>query len=191
MYILIDNYDSFTYNLYQYLSSIGIDIKVVRNDKTSVDEILNNNYKGIIISPGPCTPLDAGICLDLIKKSNGSIPILGICLGHQSIGMAFGSNVVKGEKPVHGKISTIKTTQKNLFFGLPAEFNIVRYHSLVVENIDENVLSIDAVSSDGVIQAISHKSKPIFGVQFHPESIMSEYGIEIIKNFVNICENYE
>lgn len=188
MYLLIDNYDSFTYNLYQYLSSIGVEVDVVRNDKISVKEVLEKNYKGIIISPGPCTPNDAGICVELIKNNNGKIPIFGICLGHQSIGVAYGCNVVKGEKPIHGKISKIKTTQKNLFKNLPKEFNIVRYHSLVVENIDENILCVDAVSTDGVVQAISHKTLPIYGVQFHPESIMSEYGIEIIKNFINICE---
>jgi len=190
MFLLVDNYDSFTYNLYHYLLEIGTKVDVIRNDTSSVGTIANRGYKGIIISPGPCSPTEAGICLDLITALHQTTPILGVCLGHQAIGQAFGAHVVRGEKPMHAKISIIHHDQKSpLFREIPESFNATRYHSLIIEKSSlPDCLAVHASSEDGVIQAVSHQLYPTFGVQFHPESITSEYGHLLLKNFVTIAE---
>ena len=189
MILLIDNYDSFTYNLYHYLIEAGAkgkkeEVLVKRNDKISIQEIKDLNPSAIILSPGPCTPNEAGICLEVIEKFKGVYPILGVCLGHQAIGQAFGGNVVK-TYPMHGKISEIFHQGKNLFKGLPSPFKATRYHSLVIEKetCPKN-LEITAETKDGIIMGIADEKLKIFGVQFHPESIASEHGHQIIENFL-------
>jgi anthranilate synthase/aminodeoxychorismate synthase-like glutamine amidotransferase len=189
MILLIDNYDSFTYNLYHYLIEAGTKAKkeevlVKRNDKISIQEIKDLNPSAIILSPGPCTPNEAGICLEVIEKFKGAYPILGVCLGHQAIGQAFGGNVVK-TYPMHGKISEIFHQGKNLFKGLPSPFKATRYHSLIIEKetCPKN-LEITATTQDGIIMGIADEKLKIFGVQFHPESIASEHGHQIIENFL-------
>lgn len=184
MIILIDNYDSFTYNLVHYLMELGAEVKVIRNDAMSADEVIAEKPDGVVISPGPGTPESAGICIELIKKAE-SLPILGVCLGHQSIAEAFGGKVVRGEKPMHGKVSQVFHHGKSVFMDLPSPFNATRYHSLVVEKPTlPEVLQITAETEDGVIMGISHVQRPIHGVQFHPESIASEHGHQLIKNFL-------
>ncbi|NRA88661.1 MAG: bifunctional anthranilate synthase component II/anthranilate phosphoribosyltransferase, partial [Rhizobiales bacterium] len=185
MIILIDNYDSFTYNLYHYIGAFTHDIEVWRNDKISVAEVIEKNPEAIILSPGPKTPDDAGICLDLIKQTDGSIPILGVCLGHQSIAQVYGGDVVQAKEIRHGKTSSITHKDDVLFKNIPDTFDATRYHSLTVdpETLPE-CLTTTAITDDGVIMALSHKSKPIYGVQFHPESIASEYGHVMIGNFL-------
>ncbi len=191
MFLLIDNYDSFTYNLYHYLKEIGVEVEVHRNDQISVEQCLSPKYTGIVISPGPCTPNDAGICLDLIAKSFDKKPILGVCLGHQSIAQVFGAQIVKGEKPMHAKISTIQHTQESrLYDKIPPKLMVTRYHSLVVHPPSlPSCLKVTAVSEDAVIQSIEHIEFPVFGVQYHPESIASEYGHRILENFVEIVKD--
>ena len=185
MILLIDNYDSFTYNLYHYLIQSGEkNVVVKRNDEISIDEIKKLNPSGIVLSPGPCTPNEAGICLDVIKNLQGVYPIFGVCLGHQAIGQAFGGDVIK-TYPMHGKVSEIFHDKKGLFEGLPSPFKATRYHSLIIkkETIPQD-LEITATTKDGIIMAVQHKKLKIFGVQFHPESIASEYGHQIIENFL-------
>ncbi len=185
MILLIDNYDSFTYNLYHYLIQAGEkDVLVKRNDEISISEIRELKPHGIVLSPGPCTPNEAGICLDVIKELKGIFPIFGVCLGHQSIGQAFGGNVVK-TYPMHGKISEIFHNGKNLFENLPSPFKATRYHSLIIEkdSCPQN-LEITAQTKDGIIMGIADEKLKIYGVQFHPESIASEHGHQIIKNFL-------
>ncbi|MCJ8322351.1 MAG: bifunctional anthranilate synthase component II/anthranilate phosphoribosyltransferase [Rhizobiales bacterium] len=185
MIILIDNYDSFTYNLYHYIGKFTPDIEVWRNDKISVAEIIAKQPEAIILSPGPKTPDDAGICLDLIAKTNGDIPIFGVCLGHQSIAQIFGGTVVRADEIRHGKTSTISHIDDILFENIPNKFEATRYHSLTVDpKTLPDCLKVTAKTDDGVIMALAHKTKPIYGVQFHPESIASEYGHEIIGNFL-------
>ena len=190
MLLLIDNYDSFTYNLYHYLLEIGATVDVRRNDSISIPQIHTSNYDGIVISPGPATPDEAGICLDLVKQLSPKLPTLGVCLGHQTIGQVFGGKVIRGEKPMHAKISTIHHLQNSsLFKDIPVNFQATRYHSLIVERISlPTCLKITATSEDGVIQALEHVEYPIFGVQFHPESITSEHGHQLLKNFLNIVK---
>lgn len=187
MILLIDNYDSFTYNLYHYLAESGCDdVVVFRNDKISIDEINNLNPQAIVLSPGPCAPDDAGICLDIIKEFKGKYPILGVCLGHQAIGQSFGGKVIKNY-PVHGKVSDIYHSQKNIFKNVPSPFKAARYHSLIIEKEScPDDLEITATTKDGIIMAISHKKYNIYGVQFHPESIASDFGHQIIKNFIDL-----
>jgi len=185
MILLIDNYDSFTYNLYHYLIEAGEkNVLVKRNDEISIAEIKKLKPAGIVLSPGPCTPSDAGICLEVIEKFKGVFPILGVCLGHQAIGQAFGGKVVK-TYPMHGKISEIFHNGKNLFKNLPSPFKATRYHSLIIEKetCPKN-LEITAQTSDGIIMGIADEKLKIFGVQFHPESIASEHGHQLIKNFL-------
>ena len=183
--LLIDNYDSFTYNLVHYFQELGANVTVIRNDEKTSDEILAMGFDGIVLSPGPKTPNEAGVCLDVINKAPVDLPIFGVCLGHQAIGQAFGANVLGARAIVHGKVSAIKTKDRNLFNGLPPNFNVTRYHSLAIETSSmPKSLNIDATTADGEIMAISHKSRPIFGVQFHPESIATEYGHEILANFL-------
>lgn len=185
MILLIDNYDSFTYNLYHYLIQAGEkEVLVKRNDEISIAEIQKLNPHGIMLSPGPCTPNEAGICLEVIEKLQGIFPIFGICLGHQAIGQAFGGKIIKTH-PMHGKVSEVFHQKESLFQGLPSPFKATRYHSLIIEKTTcPEELKITAETSDGIIMAVEHKRLKIFGVQFHPESIESEYGHEIIRNFL-------
>lgn len=192
MIIIIDNYDSFTYNLYQYIGEIYTDIKVVRNDQITVEAIGNmSNLEGIIISPGPGTPDKAGICIDVIKKFSGKVPILGICLGHQAIGEAFGGNVVRAQNIKHGKTSIIKHNGEGLFKAVKNPLEVMRYHSLVVDkDTFPKELEITAVSlDDNVVMALKHKDYEVYGLQFHPESIITEEGKKIIKNFVEATKS--
>ena len=191
MILLIDNYDSFTYNLVHYVEELGHNVQVYRNDKISLKKIANLNPKKIIISPGPCTPNEAGICLDLVKKFYDKMPILGVCLGHQSIGQAFGAKIIKASKIMHGKTSKISNLGSKIFKGLPSSFEATRYHSLVIKNgtLPKNfrVISETIDNKKNVIMGIEHENYPCYGVQFHPESIASvPFGKKIMKNFLNL-----
>ena len=186
MLLMIDNYDSFTYNLVQYLAEIGQEVKVVRNDKISIEEINKVNPQYIVISPGPCTPNEAGISLELIEAFKGKIPILGVCLGHQSIGQAFGGKIVHAQTIMHGKTSKISHNNKGVFRGIKNPFIATRYHSLVIEKQTlPNCFDITAWTDDNEIMGIKHKELAIEGVQFHPESILSEHGHDLLKNFLD------
>jgi anthranilate synthase component II len=187
MFLLIDNYDSFTYNLFHYLGEIGIDVEVRRNDALSVEGALAMRPQAIVLSPGPCDPDRAGICLDLIRGAAGRVPLLGVCLGHQSIGQAFGGRVVRAPRPMHGKTSAVTHAGTDIFAGLPSPFTANRYHSLMVarEGLPE-CLAVTAESEDGVIQGIAHRELPVYGVQFHPESIATEHGHAVLRNFLGI-----
>jgi|TARA_B100001765_G_scaffold19499_1_gene11211 anthranilate synthase component 2 len=182
--ILIDNYDSFTFNLYHYLSNYS-DVEVIRNDKINSFEILKKKYKKIVISPGPGNPNQAGNCLKIVKKLYKKIPILGVCLGHQIIGQVFGSKIIQAKKLVHGKTSKIISSKKGILKNLPRTFEATRYHSLIVENKTlSKDLIITAETENGIIMGIQHKNYNVHGVQFHPESIKTKYGLKILKNFV-------
>jgi anthranilate synthase component 2 len=185
MYLLIDNYDSFTYNLWHFLGELGAEVVVHRNDKIGVAEALALKPQGIILSPGPCTPNEAGICLDLIATAAGQVPIFGVCLGHQAIGQAYQGRVVRAPAPMHGKVSEIAHTGHAMFKDVPRRFKATRYHSLIVERATcPAQLEITATNDDGLIMAVAHRSEPIYGVQFHPESIASQYGHQILRNFL-------
>ncbi len=191
MILLIDNYDSFTYNLVHYVEELGQSVKVYRNDKISINKIARLNPKKIIISPGPCTPNEAGICIELIKKFYKKIPILGVCLGHQSIGQAFGAKIIKSSIIMHGKTSIMRNLGSKIFRGLPEKFQATRYHSLIIKNgtlCDNFKITSDTLDGKNrVIMAIEHKFYPCYGVQFHPESIASiPYGKKIINNFLKL-----
>ena len=191
MILLIDNYDSFTYNLVHYVEELGHNVQVYRNDKISLKKIANLNPKKIIISPGPCTPNEAGICLDLVKRFYDKMPILGVCLGHQSIGQAFGAKIIKASKIMHGKTSKVSNLGSKIFKGLPTSFEATRYHSLVIKNgtLPKNFRVISETIDDkkNVIMGIEHENYPCYGVQFHPESIASvPFGKKIMKNFLNL-----
>jgi anthranilate synthase component II len=188
MITLIDNYDSFTYNLVHYLGDLGVAGRVYRNDKISVEELLAEEPSAIVLSPGPCTPNEAGICLELIEKNDGRVPLLGVCLGLQSIGQAYGGKVIRAPKLMHGKVSTIYNSGEGIFQGLPPEFVATRYHSLIVEEKTmPPALRITASTSDGLVMAVQHQSQPVFGVQFHPESIASAYGHALLANFLRMA----
>lgn len=188
MITLIDNYDSFTYNLVHYFGDLGVACRVYRNDKMSVQDILAEEPRAIVLSPGPCTPNEAGICLDLIRENAGRVPILGVCLGHQAIGQAYGGAVIRAPKLMHGKVSTVYSSGEGIFQGLPAEFQATRYHSLLVEEKTlPSCLRITASSADGLIMGLEHQDQPVFGVQFHPESIASAFGHAILANFLRIA----
>ena len=188
MLLVIDNYDSFTYNLVHYAQELGAKTHIVRNDDISVGEALELGAKAVLLSPGPCTPNDAGICLDLIKTAPANLPILGICLGQQSIGQAFGGKVIRAKEIMHGKISPIHHDGTGLFEGLTNPFNATRYHSLAVERETlPDDLHVDAWTEDGEIMGLRHKERPIFGLQFHPESIASENGHALIDRFLKIA----
>lgn len=192
MYILIDNYDSFTYNLYHYLTDLGADVTVYRNDEISVADVIKKKPVGIIISPGPCTPNEAGICLDLVNAVKLSIPILGVCLGHQSIAQAFGATIVRAPYVMHGKTSEIHHSNKSVFSELPSPFLATRYHSLTVDPSSvPDCLTVTAKTGDGIIMGLRHKDYELHGVQFHPESIASEQGHSLIKNFLELCQAME
>lgn len=189
MILMIDNYDSFTYNLYQYVGEIYKDIRVVRNDKLTIQDIKNMDLEGIIISPGPGTPDDAGISVEVIKSFAGIVPILGICLGHQSIAKAFGGEVVGADKIMHGKTSIIKHNGEELFYGVKNPFKVMRYHSLIADKEKlPGSLKVTAETEDGVIMGIKHVKYKVYGLQFHPESYFTDSGRDIIKNFLGgIC----
>jgi anthranilate synthase/aminodeoxychorismate synthase-like glutamine amidotransferase len=184
--LIIDNYDSFTFNLVQYFGELYKgELLVVRNDKISLDEIKKKNPVGIVISPGPCTPKEAGISVDTIKTFGPTVPILGVCLGHQAIGHAFGGNVIRAPELMHGKVSEIFHNGKNIYKGVPSPFIATRYHSLIIEKIScPDCLEITSNTKDGMIMGVRHKQYPIEGVQFHPESILTQHGKVLIKNFI-------
>ena len=186
MFLLIDNYDSFTYNIVHYLADVGVTVDVYRNDKITLTEIDKLKPKAIFISPGPCTPNEAGICLELVAKFKDKYPIFGICLGHQAIAQCFGATIIKDKVPMHGKISQIFHNGTDLFKNISTPFDATRYHSLIIdEKTLPDELEITARTKDNIIMAIKHKSLPIEAVQFHPESIGTEYGKVILKNFID------
>lgn len=185
MILVIDNYDSFTYNLVQYLGEMRADVRVIRNDRTTVAEVAAMAPAAVVISPGPCTPKEAGISVDLIRTLHPSVPILGVCLGHQSIGEAFGGTIVKAPSVVHGKTSVILHGGKGIFQGIPDRFRAARYHSLVIRpDSMPSELEVTATTEDGVVMGVQHRRFPVFGVQFHPESIATEHGKTLLRNFV-------
>jgi anthranilate synthase component II len=191
MIVLIDNYDSFTFNLVHYLGGLGADVVVHRNDALSADNVIAADPDAIVLSPGPCTPTEAGICLDLIRKASASIPMLGVCLGHQAIGQAFGGQVVRAPVPVHGKLSDIAHRGESVFRGINGPFKATRYHSLVVDRGSlPGDLSVTAQTGDDLIMGLAHASRPVHGVQFHPESIASEHGHLIFKNFLELAAQW-
>ena len=192
MLLMIDNYDSFVYNLVRYFEEIGENVEVVRNDKINMKAIDVNKYLGIIISPGPKNPKEAGLSLDIIDKFKEKIPILGICLGHQCIGHYFGSKIIKGEKPMHGKISEVIHNNHGLFNNVKSPVKVTRYHSLIVDKETlPKELEITAESLDNVIMGIKHKKLPIYGVQFHPEAELTEEGHKILENFIIECKRFK
>jgi anthranilate synthase/aminodeoxychorismate synthase-like glutamine amidotransferase len=188
MLLLIDNYDSFTFNLYHFLGDVGARCEVWRNDKISVAEVLDRAPEAIVLSPGPCTPNEAGICLDLVAAAAGKIPVLGVCLGLQAIGQAFGGRVVRAPVPMHGKVSRIFHGGTDILEGLPSPFSATRYHSLIVDRASlPEVLVPTAWTEDGLLMGLCHRALPVFGVQFHPESIASQHGHELLANFLAIA----
>ncbi|MCG8594278.1 MAG: aminodeoxychorismate/anthranilate synthase component II [Kiloniellales bacterium] len=188
MFLLIDNYDSFTYNLYHVLGELGARVTVRRNDALTAEEALDTDPQGIILSPGPCDPDQAGICLEVVTKAAGRLPLLGVCLGHQAIGQAFGGRVVRAPAPMHGKLSPIRHEAGGVFEGLPSPLSATRYHSLTVERESlPDSLEVTAATEDGTIMGLRHRALPIHGVQFHPESIASEHGHALLHNFLAIA----
>jgi anthranilate synthase component 2 len=191
MIVLIDNYDSFTFNLVHYLGELGADVAVHRNDRVAVDGVLAAEPDAIVLSPGPCTPNEAGICLELIERAAPSMPILGVCLGHQAIGQAFGGKVVRAPAPVHGKLSEVRHQGQGVFRGINGRFKATRYHSLVVdrESLPAS-LAVTAETDDGLVMGLAHRALPTHGVQFHPESIASEHGHLMLKNFLDLAAQW-
>ena len=188
MFLLIDNYDSFTYNLYHFLGELGAEVEVRRNDRITVDEITAMQPQGIVISPGPCDPDRAGICLELVERWAATIPMLGVCLGHQTMGQLFGGTVTRAPVPMHGKVSTVTNNGTGVFDGLPDRFEVTRYHSLVVTVEGwPDVLEKTAWTDDGIIMGLKHRDYPCWGVQFHPESIASEHGHRMLANFLRLA----
>jgi len=188
---LIDNYDSFTFNLVHYFGALGADVTVWRNDQVGVADVMASGCDAIVLSPGPCTPHEAGICLDLIAAAAQTIPIFGVCLGHQSIGESFGGEVVRAPVPVHGKMATIHHRAETIFKGIDGPFQATRYHSLVVKRDTlPDCLHVTAETPDGLIMALSHKTLPVHGVQFHPESITSQHGHKILQNFLELADDW-
>jgi anthranilate synthase component 2 len=191
MVVLIDNYDSFTFNLVHYLGGLGARIVVHRNDKIAVDDVIAANPEAIVLSPGPCTPNEAGICLDLIGRAAQQIPMLGVCLGHQAIGQAFGGVVARAPMPVHGKLSEVHHQGDGIFRGINGPFQATRYHSLVVERgVMPDALVVTAETNDGLVMGLAHRTLPTHGVQFHPESIASEHGHLILRNFLELAAQW-
>lgn len=187
MLLMLDNYDSFTYNLVQYFGELGENVEVRRNDQVSVADIIAMKPERICVSPGPCSPAEAGISIELIQHFAGKLPILGVCLGHQAIGAAYGGNIIRAQKIMHGKVSDITHTGTDVFSGLPSPFVVTRYHSLAVERKTlPECLEITAETADGEIMGLRHKTLPVYGVQFHPESVLSEHGHALLKNFLNV-----
>ena len=189
MILVIDNYDSFTYNLVHYLNELGAETEVVRNDALTVDQALALRPEAVLLSPGPCTPNEAGICLPLLTEAPADLPILGVCLGHQAIGQAYGGKVVRAPEPMHGKLSKVHHTGTSVFRGLNNDFDATRYHSLTIDPASvPETLEVTATSEDGVIQGVMHKTHPVHGVQFHPESIASENGHALLANFLRLTQ---
>jgi anthranilate synthase component 2 len=189
--LLIDNYDSFTWNLVHLIGGLGATVDVRRNDALTVSEALDDTHDAIVLSPGPCTPNEAGICLDLVREGAAKIPIFGVCLGLQAIGQAFGGEVVRAPLPMHGKVSTIRHQSRGLFFGINGPLQATRYHSLVVARQScPAEFEIEAESDDGLIMALSHRKLPVHGVQFHPESIASEHGATMLRNFLDLAQRW-
>jgi anthranilate synthase component 2 len=188
MILLIDNYDSFTFNLVHFLGDLGARCDVVRNDRLTVEDALALAPEAIVLSPGPCTPNEAGICLDLIAAAAGRVPLLGVCLGHQAIGQAFGGEVIRAPAPMHGKVSPVRHDGSDIFAGLPSPFTATRYHSLIVraESLPDTLVAT-ARTDDGIIMGLRHRTHAVFGVQFHPESIASEHGHDLLRNFLAIA----
>ena len=191
MILLIDNYDSFTFNLVHYLGGLGAKVAVYRNDKIGVEDALACEPDAIVLSPGPCTPNDAGICLDLIEQASSKVPIFGVCLGHQAIGQVFGGQVVRAPVPVHGKLSVIRHSAEGVFRGVNGPFHATRYHSLIVDrkNLPQDIV-VTAETDDHLIMGLRHRTFPVHGVQFHPESIASEHGHLILRNFLDIAAQW-
>lgn len=189
MYLMIDNYDSFVYNLKAYLQELGRDILVRRSDELTLDDIQAMQPQGIILSPGPKRPWDAQLCVDTVRRFGGKVPLLGVCLGHQVLGHCAGAVVEKGTRPMHGKVTRVRHNGTGLFAGLPREFNVTRYHSLVVrqDTLPEDY-QVDCVAEDGAVMGLSHRTLPLFGVQFHPEAVLTEYGHELLENFCHMAE---
>lgn len=189
MYLMIDNYDSFVYNLKAYLQELGRDILVRRSDELTLDDIQAMQPQGIILSPGPKRPWDAQLCVDTVRRFGGKVPLLGVCLGHQVLGHCAGAVVEKGVRPMHGKVTRVRHNGTGLFAGLPREFNVTRYHSLVVrqDTLPEDY-QVDCVAEDGAVMGLSHRTLPLFGVQFHPEAVLTEYGHELLENFCRMVE---
>lgn len=191
MIVLIDNYDSFTFNLVHYLGGLGADVVVHRNDKITVDAVMAMEPEAIVLSPGPCTPNEAGICLDLIKRASAAIPMLGVCLGHQAMGQAFGGKVIRAPQMMHGKLSEIRHDATGVFRGINGSFQATRYHSLIVERSSLPAgLRVNADTADGLIMGMAHEKLPLHGVQFHPESIASEHGHLMFENFLAIAAEW-
>ncbi len=195
MYVMIDNYDSFVYNLAIYFEELGRQVEVIRNDVITPEYLENRmaegKLEGIIISPGPKGPWDCGRCREIVEQFAGKVPILGVCLGHQIIGYVYGAKVQKGTRPMHGKVTKLHHRGENLFAGLPEDYNVTRYHSLVVqEDSLPPQLQVDARTEDGVVMAVSHRTLPVYGVQFHPEAVLTQYGHELLENFCRICEQF-
>ena len=191
MIVLIDNYDSFTFNLVHYLGSLGARVVVHRNDKVSTEDVMASDPDAIVLSPGPCTPNEAGVCLDLIRAASATVPILGVCLGHQAIGQVFGGAVVRAPVPVHGKLSVINHRGTGVFRGIDAPFKATRYHSLVVDRVSvSDDLTVTAETPDHLVMGLAHTRRAVHGVQFHPESIASEHGFRILKNFLDIAAQW-
>jgi anthranilate synthase component 2 len=187
MLLMLDNYDSFTYNLVQYFGELGEDVRVLRNDQTTVADIAAMKPERICVSPGPCSPAEAGISIELIRHFAGKLPILGVCLGHQAIGAAFGGDIVRARQIMHGKVSDITHTGTDVFKGLPSPYAVTRYHSLAIKRETlPDCLDITAQTDDGEIMGVRHKSMPVYGVQFHPESVLSEHGHALLKNFLEL-----
>ena len=185
--LMIDNYDSFTYNLVQYLGELGAEVQVARNDQIDLAGVQALDPDRICLSPGPCTPAEAGITVELIRQFAGRKPILGVCLGHQAIGVAFGGKIVRAQEIMHGKVSPITHTGTDVFKGLPSPFTVTRYHSLAIERASlPDCLTVTAETADGEIMGVAHKSLPIYGVQFHPESVLSEHGHALLRNFLDL-----
>ncbi len=193
MYLMINNYDSFVYNLVSYFVELGQTVKVVMNDEASVRDIEKiKGLKGIIVSPGPKGPEDSGIALEIVRRFKGKIPILGVCLGHQVIGYEFGASIEKGSKPMHGKVTGMVNNGQNLFRNLPEQYQVTRYHSLIIDsNTIPPDLAVDALSEDGVVMSVSNAEKAVYGVQFHPEAVLTEYGHELLMNYIKICEEWK
>ena len=189
MYLMIDNYDSFVYNLKAYFQELGRDILVRRSDELTLDDIQAMQPQGIILSPGPKRPWDAQLCVDTVRRFGGKVPLLGVCLGHQVPGHCAGAVVEKGARPMHGKVTRVRHNGTGLFAGLPREFNVTRYHSLVVrqDTLPEDY-QVDCVAEDGAVMGLSHRTLPLFGVQFHPEAVLTEYGHELLENFCRMAE---
>jgi anthranilate synthase component 2 len=185
MLLMIDNYDSFTYNLVQYLGELGADVRVVRNDAITLDEVAALKPDHIVVSPGPCTPSEAGISVPLIRRFAGQVPILGVCLGHQSIGQAFGGRIVRAQRVMHGKLSPVTHDGRGVFTGLPSPFAVTRYHSLAIERDRVPAeLEVTAAADDGEIMGVRHRTLAVEGVQFHPEAILTEHGMRLLANFL-------